>query len=144
MTNHHDPAERVAVSPLLLLEAFIDGERVEAEALKAALADADARAHLVDMLVLRQAVAASVPLMPTLSTSVRGTRNRLRWIAAAAAMIVSLATGYALGKLTFVPAIEASGVETFVQVDATPPPPVPTRVIRLTPGVEWTDHAGGR
>jgi len=44
--------------PLEVIDAFIDGERVDADALKTALADANGRDYLIDAWLLREAVRA--------------------------------------------------------------------------------------
>jgi hypothetical protein len=144
MTDHQDPNSAFSTSPLLIVEAFLDGEQVNAEELKHALADAEARAHLVEVLVLHQTTAEIMSAKLDSAAPVRRTTSRIRWIAAAAAIAGSVWTGHLMGQRAAIPVVEASAVETFVQVDTSPPPPTPTYVVRLTPGVDWTDHQGGQ
>ncbi len=139
MTDHQDLNEPAA-SPLLVIEAFIDGERVDPGALKQALGDPAARDHLVDLLMLRGAVADVTATGWSAAHRPWEPRSRLRWVAAAAAVIVSLTAGYMAGQRTLVPPVEASSI--VVQVDSAPPPPAPTQVITLRPGVNWTEVVG--
>lgn len=142
MTETTNLADGLPSSPLLLVEAFADGERVEPGALVDALADQSAREHLVHVLMLREAVADMSPLPWHAGARARHGGHGARWVAAAAAVILSLAAGYVAGQRTFVPIVEASSVLTVVQIDTSPPPPTPTHVITLQPGVNWTEHAG--
>ncbi len=98
-----------------VIAAFADGERVEAEALKVALGDADAREYLIDLLALRQMVHATEP-----GASARAGRRfpRLRWAAAA---ILVLALGGALAY-------------TWRTPDR---PPGPDRIVKLERGIDW-------
>lgn len=136
--NLNDPLP----SPLLVVEAFVDGERVEPGALVEALADPTAREHLVHVLMLREAVAEMSSSPWRAEAQTRQGRHGVRWLGAAAAVVLSLGIGYVVGQRTLEPVVEASSVQTVVQIDAAPPPPTPTHVITLQPGVNWTEHAG--
>ena len=107
-----------------VISAFIDGESFDATELSVALADADGRALLIDLLALRRLaqVDASVP------AAVPRARGVLRLILAAAAILLALAGGYRWGA------------------NATPPggsAPTPTRVITDT-GPWQAEPNGGR
>ncbi len=99
-----------------VIAAFADGERVDGEALKAALGAAEGRDYLVDLLALRQVVQATEPGR-TARTAARFPRL-VRW-AAAAALVVALAGGL------------------FYLSRPSDAPPAPDRVVKLERGVDW-------
>lgn len=116
--------------PLVVVAAFVDGERVDAQALKAALAQAEARDYLAELLALREVIALNgAPVAAA-------TRPGRRWIiAAAAAVILSLSGGYALGlRLGAAQASDAAGVSDSA--------PQPTRVIEVSPGASYAPQGG--
>jgi hypothetical protein len=121
MTDRNDAMTLDPHDPTMVVEALLDGEPVTASDLRAALADPAAREHLVDLLVLRAAVGLAGTAVPSAATGARR-GGRLRWLAAAAALVLSLSAGYLAGQ-RFAPA--------------------PTRVIVLTPGVNWMDRQEG-
>jgi hypothetical protein len=139
-TNEPYPDLRYAT-----VEAFIDGEPVDPEALKDALADPAARDHLVDLLVLRKAVRTMPPLAVSAAhpRSPRS-RNRAGWLAAAAAVVVSLTAGYLTGHRAIPPATAHADVEATIDFGSVPVAPAPTHVVALRPGVNWTDSQEGR
>jgi hypothetical protein len=142
MTDQDGLDKPLSQDACMVVEALVDGERVDPEALKIALADPAARDHFVDLLMLREAVSSMTP--STWIPVAREGRSRLRWVAAAAAIVVSLTAGYLAGQQR-VPTIEpSSSVEAVVQMADSPTAPAPTRVITLTPGVNWTETQGGR
>jgi hypothetical protein len=130
---------------LELISAFIDGERVEPEQLKRALELEEGRDYLVDLLTLREAIGglgpfAAVPRKPApFWTAVRGT-------AAAVIVLLSLAGGYIAGHRTSAPPPSAGATSDsqVLAVTSAPEAPPPTRVIKLQPGVNWSDSAGGK
>ena len=130
MTEWHD-----------VIEAFADGESVEADALKRALAVAAGREHLVDVLLVRQLVGEQSVTRPAIAPP--GARTPLRrwgWIAAAAALIVASVTGgYIAGRS----ATGASAVGRDAHAITAGPAPAPTRVIQLENGVDWSERGGG-
>ena len=130
--------------PFAVVEAFLDGERIDAQGLKDALADAAAREHFVDLLVLREAVGSMAP--GAWSADARpGARGRVRWFAAAAAVVMSLTAGYFAGqRVVASPGPPASTVEAVIQFERPPAAPAPTQVIQLRPGINWTESSGGR
>lgn len=141
MTSEQQTNE-VPGEPYALIEAFIDGEPVAPEALKHALADPHARDYLADLLVLRGEVAR---MTPTSHADVdRGFGSwRLGWLAAAAAVIISLTAGFLAGQ-RFVTPVAAQGVEAVAQVPPAVSAPRPTRVIKLEIGSNWTESSGRR
>ena len=110
--------------------------------LRHALAEPAVRDHLVDLLVLREGVRAITPGSWSSSRAATG-GSRLRWLAAAAAVLMALSAGYYTGQRTVV-ASEPRGGETIVAVESMPAPPRPTQVIRLERGVNWTDGPTGK
>ena len=125
----------------LVVAALADGEPVEAETLKVALEDPSVRAYLVDLIALRQSVGAMSELPPVQWRERRSFLSRVGWMAAAAAIAVSLTAGYFAGQWT-VQAAPAPAVETFVTIGSTEAAPKPTRVVTLRPGVNWTEREG--
>ena len=141
---------------LEILDAFVDGERVDPQALKRALSDPDGRDYLIDILALREGIRDGISddvalqaIGPVRSTS--EFRSRFRWLSAAAVIAVSLLGGYVLGQQTGRPATttSASAITSVERPNvavapvATVPAPAPTHVIRLEPGVDWNEHIGG-
>lgn len=123
-----------------VIEAFADGESVEADALKDALALAEGRDHLVDVLFVRQLAGGQGATRPIVISPTRKAGARWGWIAAAAAIVLSVAGGYAVGRrasndTTPAPTTEGQMVMT--------PAPTPTRVIQLENGVDWSERGGG-
>jgi hypothetical protein len=141
MTGPEVTAPDAVAEPYAVVEAFLDGEAVDPHRLRHALAEPAVRDHLVDLLVLREGVRAITP--GSWSSSRAASASRLRWLAAAAAVLVALSAGYYTGQRTVV-ASEPRGGETFVAVESMPAPPKPTQVIRLEPGVNWTDGPAGK
>ena len=121
-----------------VIEAFADGEAVDPSALKAALADAAGRDHLIDVLALRALVGGDAMTRPTVApTAARATTSRAwaRWIPLAAGIaLIGGITGYVAGART-------NGTPVAAESTVTAPPP--TQVIQLRNGVDWTEHAGG-
>jgi hypothetical protein len=132
-----------------VIAAFADGERVPPDALNAALADESGRAYFIDLLVLRGLVHAAGPELdlPRLAPLARDRWPRFAtWVGVAAALVVSVLGGYAVGRRT-APVALAPAVAAIVEPAAAPArpatAPLPTRVIRLEPGVDWKENIGG-
>jgi hypothetical protein len=140
MTGPEATAPDAVAEPYAVVEAFLDGEAVDPRRLRHALDEPAVRDHLVDLLVLREGVRA---ITPGSWSSPRPATARLRWLAAAAAVLVALSAGYYTGQRTVV-ASESGGGETIVAVESAPAPPKPTQVIKLEPGVNWTDGPAGK
>ena len=120
-------------SPLEIIDAFIDGQRVETAALKNALASIEGRDYFVDAWLLREAVQeGQVASQPSATPQTRGARQ---WLVAAA-VIGGLTTGFGVGYLTGVPSGSPTApTAPAVTAEVTPTPafpvPAPTRVIQL-------------
>lgn len=118
-----------------VISAFVDNEPFDAQELAAALADPAGRELLLDLLALGQLV--QPEKAPALMMAPRAAHRGLRLLAAAAVMLALLG-GYQLGRHTAPTAVEMTSVR------ASDVPPAPTRVIDLTPGVNWHDNSGGQ
>ena len=143
MTNELPIGGGESLSPLSVIDALLDGEHVEQQALRLALDDDQARGYFVDALVLRQMAAAmgparfAVPGRPV-SPVVRS----IRWLAAGLILAVSAGTGYIYGQQSRAEAPPSGVVEVVLDHQSAPPAPEPTRSIRFEPGVNWS--SGGR
>jgi hypothetical protein len=127
-----------------VIAAFADGERVDTQALRTALADEAGRDYLIDLVAMREIVGqtvgqkdgddrASSPSGPARPPWHRS--KAVTGLAAAVAVAVGLA-GYGIGQqraqvvsVAVLPPLEA---DVIVAVEA---PPAPTQVIRLGSGV---------
>lgn len=125
----------------LAVAALADGEPVDLAALKAALEDPEVREYLVDLITLRQSVGMMSERLPVQWRERRSLLSRAAWMAAAAAIVISLTAGYVAGQRT-VQAAPAPSLETFVTMGPTVAAPKPTRVVTLRPGVNWTEKEG--
>jgi hypothetical protein len=126
-----------------VIAAFADGERVGADELKTALADRGGRDYLVDLLLLRDLVHAAGPavLVPT-----SGRRRLPKWVGLAAAVSIGLAGGFLAGERASGAPAGAAPPPMVTAIEPPAPPraaPAATRVIRLEPGVDWTEYVGG-
>jgi hypothetical protein len=146
MADHQETETAVTGhEPCAVIEAFLDGERVGPHALREALADQEARNHLVDLLMLREAAGAMQPVTSNSAPVRTGTPPRVKWMGAAAAMVaVSLVVGYAAGQRVVASADAPSTVEAILPHEEAVSAPQPTRSIAFVPGVNWTESKGGR
>ena len=121
------------VSPAyLLVDALLDGESVDKQALRDALDDRAAREYLVDALVVRQLTREMGPLTfvpPTART------RPVRWFVSAAVLTLVAAGGFLAGQRHEPATSTDSSVTNPPAVTA----PTPTKIIRLEPGVSWTN-----
>lgn len=127
-------------SDLEIIDALIDGERVDADALKRALATPEGRSYLVDAWLLRGALAGDdAPARAALpdATAPAARPSITRWVVAAG-LAASLASGVAIGRLTSglnarPPASPAVAATATVKPTPGPvfPVPAPTRIIQL-------------
>jgi hypothetical protein len=128
-----------------VIQAFADGEPVDPVELERALADADGRAHLIDIVVLRKLVKRSSVAVPvTAAEPVPAPRRSVRWLAAAA-VVVTIASvgGYFIGERSSTSREPAGTVAADgAPADAPAPPPAPTLIITFQPGVDWTERGG--
>lgn len=131
-----------------VIEAFADGEPVDPPRLLAALAEPSGREHLLDLLALRSLVGG--PVSENEKTSevfLRFWKRDLRGLFATAALVgIGVLAGFVAGqRLPGARPAEPAAVAVtntapkIVPVSA----PVPTRVIRLENGVDWTERGGG-
>lgn len=121
-----------------VIEAFVDGAAVDPSALRSALASAEARDHLVDVLVLRGLVSEQTPARRRI-VHARSRPGLGRWAPAAAVIaLVGGITGYVAGVRSSAPPTASSSAVTSVTV-----PPAPTEIIHLRAGAGWTEHGGG-
>ena len=125
----------------MVVASLADGEAVDSEALRVALDDPAVRAYLVDLIALRQSVGTMSEQLPVQWRERRTFLSRVGWMAAAAAVVLSLTAGYVAGQRT-VEAAPAPAVETFVTIGPTAVAPKPTRVVTLRPGVNWAEKEG--
>jgi hypothetical protein len=132
-----------------IIDAFVDGERVDPPALKRALAEPEGRDYLIDAWLLREGVQDEIAVEARM-TPPAPTLRRSGWRVAAVAAGVCLVGGYIAG-FEFARARESRAVQPApVAVDAAPAPPpssfpVPpaTRVIRLELETNWKESGGG-
>ena len=103
-----------------VISAFLDNEPFEPDELSGALADADGRALLIDLVALRQLTQPDEASMKALTTPRRW--SPLGMAAAAAALVLAVAGGYRLGDRS--------------DTDSVAPPPA-TRTVSA--GATWQD-----
>lgn len=137
-----DPAAAVnRDSDRTLIDTFLDGERVTGAALREALGRSDARDYFVDMLLLRQMAIEMDPDAPRAPTS-RSSRARgtVRWLAAAAVLVATAATGYVVGRGEQ-PVAEPPGPAISIAAPVSDAP-APTRTVRFERGRNWISNLG--
>ena len=122
------------------IDALLDGEPVERDALRVALEHADAREYLIEALMLRQITREMGPAQFAIPGSPRGAIvRRMRWLAASLIVAVSAGAGYAYGKGARNDAAPGQ-LEVVIDNRAAVPAPEPTRTIRFEPGINWTEN----
>ena len=122
-------------SDIEIIDAFVDGERVDGAAIKRALADVEGRAYFVDAWLLREAMQEDGARTSYVGTraAARSARPAQRWLVAAA-ITGSLIGGYATGRFTVREGqLPATAPTTTVVAQPSPAFPVPaaTRIIQL-------------
>jgi hypothetical protein len=138
MTRNDSSSGVSAPALLITIDDLLDGEAIERERLRVALADADARDYFVDALVIRQAARELAPPVPLASTK-RPRAPWTRWLAAAVVLATVGAAGVGGGYTWAHHTIDAPApVETVMDVSPRTIAPAPTKVIHLQPGVNWT------
>jgi hypothetical protein len=132
-----------------ILDAFVDGEAVDPDALKQALSDPAGRDYLVDAWLLRGLVQEEIAAEVT-SPQTRVSGGLRQWLIAASVAGICLVGGYFAGAryaTVIVPrqAAPAAPPES-VTAPASQAFPVPaaTRVIRLDMDPNWKESGGGR
>ena len=123
-----------------IIDAFIDGESVDTPSLEAALAAADGRAYLFDALALRRLMQDATPESTAAAPAAPVRSRTVTFYARAAVVGIGLvALGYAAGSRDRVVTVIEQPTPN-AQAEAAPEP---TRVIELTPGVNWHETKGG-
>ena len=117
------------------IDAFVDGETVDAVALEAALASPSGRAYLFDGLALRRLMSTTPDVIAAPVSSARTLSFYARAVVVAFALV---GLGYAAG--TRVDRATADAPTSTAQLSDAPEP---TRVIELKPGVNWHESKGG-
>lgn len=124
--------------------AFFDGERVDADALRAALAIEEGRAYLVELAAMREIVA--MPAVVATASATRsyvgrnfssGNAGSAKFLLAAAALVAIVGTaGFAIGR---------AEVERKVAIERAEAnkAPEPTREVPADAGVSWTSSSTG-
>jgi hypothetical protein len=141
-----DTPESGSYSDILdVISTFIDGERVEPDELKRALESPEGRDYLVDLLTLREAIGGLGPFA-VVARKPAPIWRLMRGTAAAAIVLLALAGGYIAGHRVSAPAgpVEPTPQSQVFAVTSAPEAPKPTHVIRLEPGVNWSDSNGGK
>ena len=126
---------------LEVIGAFIDGERVDAGALRAALAIDEGRAYLVELAAMREIVAmpavAVAPARGYLGRSVSSAAWSAKFLLVAAALVAIVgSTGFALGRF----AVERRLAIERAEINKAPEP---TREVPAESGVSWSSAVGG-
>jgi hypothetical protein len=125
----------------------VDGECVDRDELKRALADPAGRDYLVDVLDLRTLTSDTVPAVIALP----GARQR-SWrssLAAAAALVLCVVAAYSVGQrsgrsASLPPPSTQPVVRRVVPGGGLMQAPAPTRIIRLDSDATWTETPGGK
>jgi len=138
------------MEPFEIIGAFVDGERVDPEALKTALSTDEGRQYLVDVTLLREmtladgyisSLGAAALTKPALAApNIPPAVAYRRWMApfaAAAAVILALTGGYVAGRHS---APSTSRGRELASAGENQPAPAPTSIIRLKPGVDWHEQ----
>jgi len=123
---------------LEVIDAFVDGERVDPAVLKEALSEAAGRDYFVDLWALRDAMQQDREVSADPRATAVTSRPALRRWLVAAALVACVAGGYAAGtRSTFsapdapAPIAAAPPVGAATPVRGVFPAPQPTRVIQL-------------
>ena len=124
------------MTDLTVLDAWLDGEPVSPDVVEALLATPEGRVYAVDVMALRCALRADVPVAPMVTP-----QSRWKQLAAVAAVAVLTATaGYVAGHSM---ARDDAGAAVPVTAATPGAAPAPTRVIQFEVGVDWSESAGG-
>src|SRR4051812_38004467 len=126
-----------------IIDAFVDGERVDPSELKRALSEDAGRQHLIDAWLIRDCVQEEMALDAVLPPPTRAVRTGSKWrslMLAAACVGGGVIVGAMMPRGT-IPAPEATPAPAAAQVAARPQPasfPVPTatRIIRVEVAVK--------
>jgi hypothetical protein len=124
---------------LLEIDAMLDGEPVDEQALRSALDDDAARDYLVEALRLRRLARDIGPARFAIPGSApREAFRGARWLAAGVIFAIGSGIGYVYGQDSGTHGVSSALVEVALDNPSVPPAPAPTRSIRFEPGVNWT------
>jgi hypothetical protein len=142
-----------------IIAAFVDDERVDADALGRALSKPEGREYLLDLLALRELVSdraahdvASGFSRTEPAATAAAPRVSRRWLAAAAGLLVATGlAGYGVGQRvangtapkSVVQPVQPAPASNEPQTVELLTPPAPTRVIQLEAGKDWQERGGG-
>jgi hypothetical protein len=132
MTHDDDELARIEI------DALLDGEAVEKDALRHALEDAAARDYLVDALLLRQLTRDLEPRRFMAPARPRPLVRGARWLAAGVVLVLGTTVGYVYGQRAQSALVSPGSVEVVLGDRLAPQAPEPTHIIRFEPGVNWT------
>lgn len=122
------------------LAAWVDGEPVARTDVAVALETREGRDYVLDLMALRHMVNVTTPALTAKVTP----RSSRRWpgFAAAAAVVLCAAGGFAAGRL-MTPEIDGPDAALVpLSTPASMTAPAPTRVIRLEEDTTWRESGG--
>jgi hypothetical protein len=123
------------------IDALLDGEAVEKEALRRVLGDSAARDYLVEALLLRQLAREMEPRRFVVPARPRPLARGARWLAAGVVLVLGTSAGYVYGQRAQGALMSPGSVEVILDDRPLPDAPEPTRIIRFEPGVNWTSES---
>jgi hypothetical protein len=126
------------MTDLTLLDAWIDGEPVSPDVVEALLATHEGRAYAVDVMALRCALRADLPVAPPVVESPSRWRT---YLAAAAGVVLTTTAGFLAGQ--FVTRDDGRAADVGTAAATRDAAPAPTRVIQFEVGVDWSESSGG-
>jgi hypothetical protein len=128
-----------------VIDAFVDGERVDRPALERALADPAGRSYFIDVWLIREGVQEEMASIAAPPSAALPAAARRPWLSSLAASVLGLAIGYGAGAWwpPGASAPPAPAPPAVVTVAPQPAVPAPTRVIRLELGSDWKEGSGG-
>jgi hypothetical protein len=135
-----------------IIAAFVDDERVDADALARALSKPEGREYLLDLLALRELVSDRVSEAAGTPAASAPSHVSRRWLAAAAAMLLAAGVGgYGVGQhvanraapQSVVQPAPPAPVSNEPQTVELLTPPKPTQTIQLEAGKDWQERGGG-
>ena len=125
------------------LAAWMDGEPVARTEVALALETREGRDYVLDLMALRRMVDVTTPALSAKTAP----RQGRRWpaLAAAAAVVLCAAGGFAAGRLMSPAQVVSDTPAAIGAANSTPAPitaPIPTRVIRLEEDTSWRESGG--
>jgi hypothetical protein len=132
-----------------VIDALVDGERVEPQELERALSQREGRDYMIATWLLRESVQDEIALEPPAAMPMAPARRWAGRLMVAAVAAFCLASGYLVGHRMAGPsapeaATSPSATNAIAPASSSAPAvPAPTRVIHLQPGVDWKEGTGG-